>query len=265
MEINYTGDENMFREIKIAYLNADDILQNKNGVRKEYDPKELEALAGSIKSCGILNPVTVRKCGKKYMLIAGERRIRAARLAGLNKIPAVVYGNIKEDTADLCAICENLQRKNISYIDEGEAYKRIIMKRGMSIKELAGKLGEDEKTTADKVRIASFSEDIKNNIKEKNLTPEQAKLLLMLETDEEREEALSCEDSAKLKTVVLDMIHEKTKPKSETIRKQIVKNAKVYENTINAAVKMIKKAGNNATETHTETDEYIEYTIKIAK
>ena len=61
------------------------------------------------------------------------------------------------------------------------------------------------------------------------------------------------------------MIHEKTKPKSETIRKQIVKNAKVYENTINAAVKMIKKAGNNATETHTETDEYIEYTIKIAK
>lgn len=255
----------MFREIKIAYLNADDILQNKNRPRKDYDPEDLEALAGSIKSCGILNPVTVRKCGKKYMLIAGERRIRAAKLAGLNKIPAVVYGKIKEDTADICAICENSQRKNISYIDEGEALKRLIMKRGMSIKELAAKLGENEKTAADKVRMASFSQEVKDRIKEMTLTFEQAKLLLMLETDEERTEVLSCAEAGKLKSAVLDIIHEKTKPKSETIRKQVVKNSKVYENTINAAVKMIKKAGNNATETHTETEDYIEYRIKIAK
>lgn len=255
----------MFSEIKIIYLNPDSILQNKNRPRKDYDPADIEALADSIKSCGILNPVTVRKCGKKYVLIAGERRIRAAKLVGLKKIPAVVYGKIKEDTADICSICENLQRKSVSYIDEGEAFKRLIMKRGISIKELAAKVGESEKETADKVRIASFSDEIKDRIKEMNLNADRAKLLLMLETDDERLEALSCASTENLKDYVLDMIHEKTKSKSQTVRKQIVKNAKVYENTINAAVKMIRKAGNNAVEMHKETADYIEYTIKIAK
>lgn len=255
----------MFREIKIMYLDADDILQNKNRPRKEYDPEDIAALAASVKSCGILNPVTVRKCGKKYILIAGERRVRAARLAGIDKIPAIVYGKIKEDTADICAICENLQRKSVSYIDEGEALSRLIMKRGMSIRELAERLGENEKDTADKIRIASFSEEVKERIKEMNLNIEQAKLLLMLETDEERISALIYGENAGMKNTVLDMIHEKTKPKASAVRKQIVKNAKVYENTINTAVKMIIKAGNNATETHRETADYVEYTIKIAK
>lgn len=255
----------MFREIKIAYLNEEDILQNKNRPRKEYDPKDLESLAGSIKSCGMLNPVTVRKYGKKYMLIAGERRIRAAKLAGLKKIPAIVYGNIKEDTADICAICENLQRKSISYIDEGEALGRLIMKRGISIKELAVKIGETETETADKVRIAAFSETIKDRLKKLNIPADSAKPLLMLETDEERMAALDCFGTDRIENAVLNIIHEKSKSKSETVRKQIVKNSKVYENTISAAVKMIKKAGNNATETHFETEDYIEYTIKIAK
>lgn len=255
----------MFREIKIVYLEPDSILQNKNQPRKDYDPADTEALAKSIKSCGMLNPVTVRKYGKKYMLIAGERRIRAAKLAGLNKIPAIVYANIKEDTADICSICENLQRKSISYIDEGDALRRLIIKRGISIKELAAKLGESEKETADKVRMASFSDEIKSRIKDMDLSEERAKLLLMLETDDERADALAASDTTDLKNAVLNIIHEKTNPKSETVYKQIVKNSKVYENTINAAVKMIKKAGNNATETHRETAEYIEYTIKIAK
>lgn len=253
----------MFRAMKIVYLKTDDIKQSRSKTREVYDPAELYELSKSIKTCGILNPVTVRKCGKEYILIAGERRIRAAKLAGIEKIPAIVYSKIKDETADLCTVSENLQRKDISYFEEGRAFEKLVSGSGDSIFAIAEKLGKSPVEISDKIKLSACTKEIKDKIRELKLPYEQAKLILMLENDEERKKALSCRSGEKLKETVLKIIHDRTG--IDPIRKQIVKSARVYENTISAAVKMIRQAGNNASETHRETDEYIEYTIKIAK
>lgn len=128
-------------ENKVVYLRLDDILPNRFQPRENFDEADLEELANSIKEHGVIQPIIVRQVGDKYELIAGERRTKASALAGLTTIPAIIRNMDDKESAKI-SLLENLQRKNLSAIEEARTYKRIKELDNMTQEELAKTLGK---------------------------------------------------------------------------------------------------------------------------
>lgn len=170
---------------KVAHIPVDRIRANPNQPRKRFDREKIESLAASIRSDGILQPVVVRKNESGYELIMGERRLQAARLAGVPTVPAVVRTAADMDTLRL-ALVENLQREDLNPIEIAEGYRALADKFGLSQQELAAMVGKDRSSVANTLRLLGLPEEIREMIMSGDLSEGHARALLALPTRAEQ-------------------------------------------------------------------------------
>ena len=164
-------------ENKIVYLRLDDILPNRFQPREVCDEEGLEELADSIKEHGVIQPIIVRQVGNKYELIAGERRSKASALAGLTTIPAIIKNMDDKESAKV-SLLENLQRKNLSAIEEARTYKRILELDNMTQEDLAKTMGKSQPMVANKLRLLALPEEVQDALIKNQISERHARSLL---------------------------------------------------------------------------------------
>lgn len=262
------SSENKKTENKILLIPQGDILPNPNQPRRRFDYDELEGLAQSIRANGILQPLLVRQLDDgKYELVAGERRLRAARLIGLTKLPCIV-NEISESESAVFAVIENLQRSNLDYFEEAEAIALLMSDYRLSQEELCRKLGKAQSTISNKLRLLKLSEEMRYRISRAGLTERHARTLLSLTDEVQRARALSIIIDRHLTVSESESLVEQMLRKNEAPKRQILKGFKdirIFINTLNNAVDTIRRAGIDADSIKTETDEYVEYIVRIPK
>lgn len=248
--------------------------------RKEFSHNSLKELSQSIKSYGVLQPINVRKIGEgSYELVAGERRLRASKIAGLKEIPSIVV-DFKENETAIIALMENLQREDLNFIEEANGYSNLIKDHGLTQKEIAERIGKSQSTIANKLRILNLSKDVQTQLLENGLSERHGRALLKLPTDEMRDEVTRevVENGLNVKqteeiidTILKELIEEEkkkeNKPKKKE-KKQSVKsliNTKIYLNTIKKAYKAIKDTGINVDYEEIDKDDVVEVIVTIPK
>lgn len=258
-------------ENKISDIPIIKIRPNKAQPRKTFNEEELRTLSQSIEENGILQPLTVRKVtASEFELVAGERRLRASVMAGLRKVPCVVIKCSDKESA-IFALLENLQRCDLTMFEEARGISRLIRRYGLTQDEAAVKLGKTQSTIANKLRLLKLTYEEQEWILNAGLSERHARTLLRLTDEGVRREALSKIISENLnvsqsETLVSTIIS--TNPKSakkQGISKAVIKDVRIFVNTINKAIDTMRLAGIDAQSDKTDTDNFIEYTIRIPK
>lgn len=165
-----------------------DIEPNPRQPRQDFDAAALEELAQSIRENGVITPITLRKTGDTYQIIAGERRWRASRMAGLHEIPAIVL-DVDEQTGYALALIENLQREDLNPMEEAEGYRRLIQELGLTQEQAAQRVGVSRPAVANALRLLNLPVSVSALLREKKLSAGHARALLPLETPERMEQA----------------------------------------------------------------------------
>ena len=249
---------------QVVELPASAIAANPSQPRVIFDDYELNQLAVSIRQNGILQPLTVRRKDQlTYELIAGERRLRAARLINLDYVPCIIVDTDGENSAVL-AILENIQRSDLNYMEEAFAIKNLIEYYGMTQENAAAKLGVAQSTIANKLRLLKLSDEEKAAVLRYHLTERQARALLKL-PDGTRLAAIEKIAAAQMNTVQTDKFIEETinsKPKQKK-HSWAFRAVSLYVNTINHTIDSMKQAGIKCETSRNKTDDFIEYFVKI--
>ena len=174
-----------FLSTRVQYISTTRIRPNPQQPRRSFPEDALAELAESIRCYGILQPLTVRRAGGDFELIAGERRLRAARLAGLREVPCLIARVGEEDSA-LLALIENLQRRDLDYWEEADALARLIRRYDLTQEQAAEKLGKSQSTVANKLRLLRLPEPVRAAAQKYALTERHARALLRLPDGEEQ-------------------------------------------------------------------------------
>lgn len=164
---------------EFQYLSLDDIDPNPDQPRRTFKAQELQELADTIQSVGVIEPIIVRRKGERFLIISGERRWRASRLVGYKKIPALVK-DVDDVRAAEFAIIENIQREDLSPVEEARAYESLMTLTGDKAGDLAKKVGKDRTTIANLLRLLKLPEDVLKLVEEKQISAGQARPLLSL-------------------------------------------------------------------------------------
>lgn len=253
---------------QIILVPQEEIYPNPNQPRKRFDFDELEGLAQSIRQNGIIQPIAVRINGKgEYELISGERRLRASRLVGITQIPCIIMEATDEKSA-LFALLENIQRSDLGFFEEAQAIEKLIVDFGMSRDEVCKKLGKAAPTVSNKLRLLRLPEEIRLKIVQENLTERHARALLKLTSVSQMERAMSIIAERRLNVaesekLILQIMTNDSRRRQPPVK--LFKDVRIFVNTLNHAVDTMRKAGIEADSAKSETDEYIEYIVRIPK
>lgn len=244
------------------------IAPNPNQPRRYFDSASMEDLKNSILEYGLIQPITVRRKSGEYELIAGERRFRAAQMAGLEEIPAVII-EADNDKSAILALLENLQREDLSFFEIAESYKALIRDQGLTQTELASKVGKSQASVANKMRLLRLAPLVKKLIRDYDLSERHARALLLAGDEEKQLEAVKivCRDNLNVtqtEELIRSMNAQKTKPIDE-LRVTTAKDVKVFKNTVKRAINMMQKSGIDAQLEENSFDWGTEYIIKIKK
>ena len=234
----------------------------------------MKSLSQSIAQNGILQPLIVRRINTtEYELIAGERRLRAAVMAGISKVPCIILKCSDKESA-VYALIENIQRRDLSMFEQARGIARLIRKYGLTQEQAAIRLGKKQSTIANKLRLLRLTFEEQEWISSAGLSERHARALLRIDDESLRREALSrvITDNmnvSQTEVFVTDVLMRNscdTKQKQEKPeRKIVVKDVRIFVNTINKAVDTMRLSGIKAISQRNETDDYIEYTVKIPK
>lgn len=267
MRLNFlVKGENKISEIPIIKIRP-----NKAQPRKVFNEDELSALSRSIAENGILQPLTVRKASQsEFELIAGERRLRAAILAGMKRVPCIIVKCSDKESA-VYALLENLQRADLGIFEEARGISRLIRRYGLTQEQAAEKLGKTQSTIANKLRLLKLSGEEQEWIENAGLTERHARALLRIDDEDIRREVLSKIISDNLnvsQTEALVGIYKHNNPKTEKNRgrsKAVIKDIRIFLNSINRAIDTMRLSGIDAQSVKTDSENFIEYTIRIPK
>lgn len=259
----------------IVYLSTEDIVPNPVQPRKLFDDEGLEELSRSIKDYGILNPLSVRLRGSRYELVAGERRLRAARLAGLKEVPCILLDVNMED-ASLIALVENLQRRDLDFIEEANGINQLIRMFGMSQEEAARRIGKSQSAVANKLRLLRLPQDVLEGLRQNGLTERHGRALLRLPDRESQRAALLYIIDNGLTVAATDAYidallqtpeapEEPEVPKAEGRRTFVLKDVRVFLNTLSRSIDLMKQGGIDAGVRREETEDQLILTISIPK
>ena len=253
---------------QILLVEQENIARNPNQPRMRFDYDELSSLAESIKHNGLLQPLTVRP-GEEgtFELIAGERRLIAARMVGLARIPCIVM-NVDDEKSAVFSLIENIQRQNIGFFEEAAAIERLINIFGLSREDISKRLGKAPSTIANKLRLLSLNPSARDKIIKSGLTERHARALLRLEDEKLQARALSIMADKRLTVAESEQLINRMlgrKPINRKLPVQSVRDVRLFVNTLNHAVDTIRKAGIEADSVKSETEEYIEYVVRIPK
>ncbi len=254
------------KEPKYKFIDIHKIEANGHQPRTHFENEKIQELAVSIQQNGLLQPIVVRPYHGKYQIVVGERRYRACLLAGIEEVPCLVQNYDEQQTAT-AAIVENIQRENLSAIEEALAYHQILDTQNITQEELAQKVGKKQSTIANKLRLLQLPMTVQEAVRRKDITERHARALLKLDTTAKQnnmlreimDKGLNVEQTEeKIKKKI-----EPKKPKPKT--KSISQNLKIAMNTLDQAAMMVQQAGVETTVDISETDEEVVYVIKMKK
>jgi ParB family chromosome partitioning protein len=263
------GREKSQMRQKILELNIDAIHPNPSQPRKFFGEEELRSLAESIQRNGLIQPIVVRRTLKGYELVAGERRLRACKMAGLWVIPAVL-SEYSENESAVMALIENLQRSNLNLFEEAEGIRRLMQKANLTQEECAQRLGKSQSSVANKLRLLNLSIDLREQIISAGLTERHARAVLRL-PEKSRQKTLDSILSQKLNVqqteqMVDKLLNPNKKQKSSAPRRLlIIKDVRIFGNTIDHAVKTLQSAGVQAEASCSKKEDCLEWVIRITQ
>ena len=245
------------------------IFLNPEQPRKIFREEELTQLASSIRDYGVLQPILVKPTAEgSFMVIAGERRYRAACQAGLFTIPAIVR-SMEEEEAALVALVENVQRENLGYLEEARAYKKLMDDFGLTQSEIAQKVGKQQSTISNKIRILSLPDDIQEVLTEHRLTERHARALLRVQGENDRRKVIARVIKNNLNVKQTEKLVDDLLSGQEELRRKKNKvnyiSYKIYVNTIRKAFSQIKEMEENAIFTQEDKGDVLELKITIPK
>ena len=252
---------------RVVQIDVADIVPNPHQPRTEFENGDIFSLAESIRQNGILQPLTVRRADDHYEIIAGERRLRAAKLVQLQSVPCIIM-NVSERNSAILALVENIQRQNLSFFDEAAAIEKHINYYGMTQEDAAIKLGKAQSTIANKLRLLKLSDQERLVITRYNLTERHARALLKLGSPEDRLLIINRVVKGKLNVekteqIIEEYIAKNGEKESYRKRSKVFADVRLFVNSINKAVETMKAAGISADSCKIQYDDFVEYRVRI--
>lgn len=252
---------------KVIEIDMDRIYTNPNQPRRRFDEKELSDLASSIKCNGLIQPIIVRRLDIGYELIAGERRLRAAKLCGMNEIACIVVDTTERGSA-MMSLVENMQRKDLNFFEEAEAINQMVKTFGLTQEDVAARLGKSQSSIANKLRLLKLSLTERKLIVEYGLTERHARALLKIDSNELRLSVIGEIFDKKLNVDNTERLIDSVLKKDKEMRRiakcrGAFKDVRIFVNTINHAIEVMQAAGIKAEVKRTKEKEYTEYVVRI--
>lgn len=264
----FTRSRGLFESTRVLFLSIYDIAPNPGQPRARFSQESLQELADSIRAHGILQPLSVRRLStNQYELISGERRLRAAEMAGLDHVPCILV-KASDLESSLLALVENLQRRDLDFVEEATALQKLIFTYHLSQEEAARRVGKSQSAVANKLRLLKLDKVLLDEMLAHQLSERHARALLRLPV-ELREEALHfiIQEGltvAKTEAYIDTLLAPKpSKPKKKPLVH--IKDIRLFLNTINRSLGIINRAGVGASCGKEETDDEIVLTITIPK
>lgn len=255
---------------EVVKLPIDKISANKFQPRTVFDKEKIEELARTIHMHGVIQPIVVRMTDEEdtYEIIAGERRFRAMSSLGWKEVPAIIRNMSDKETASI-ALIENLQREELTAIEEANAYQNLLEIQGITQEALAQRLGKSQSTVANKLRLLKLPEEIQQALLDRQITERHARVLLQLKDpamqkkmfDETIEQNLNVKQLELKVEKLLSVEPKKAKPR----RKAFSRDVRIAVNTIKESLNMVSKSGIDVSTEEEEHEEYYQITVKIPK
>ena len=258
-----------FLSSRVRYIPINDIRPNPQQPRRRFDEGGLRELSESIAAYGILQPLTVRAQNGGYELVAGERRWRAARMAGLRQVPCLL-ARVDEEDAALLALIENLQRRDLDYMEEASAIARLLRRYGLSQQQAAEKLGRSQSAVANKLRLLRLEEPVVDALRRYGLTERHARALLRLEDGEQRLAAAEHMGKRGMNVAAAEAYIEQLIARSQTTPPKrrstyVIKDVRLFLNSVERGIRLMRGAGVGAKVARQDTEEEICLTVRIPK
>ncbi|MCI7095796.1 MAG: ParB/RepB/Spo0J family partition protein [Clostridiales bacterium] len=247
---------------RVMFLPARAIRPNPAQPRKFFQEEALAELADSIRQHGILQPLSVRRVGTGYELIAGERRLRAAQLAGLNEIPCIVM-TMDDRESGMAAMVENLQRQDLDYVEEAQGISRLMENWSMSQEQAAKLLGKSQSAIANKLRILRHSPQVLRALREAGLTERHARALLKLRTEEEKLGAIAVISQQAMSVTRAERYIQELLANREDSPRRV--NVGFFLTNLSQSLARMQRSGIRAVSERRETEDQIVLTITIPK
>ncbi len=269
IETVFHGDDNKISQ-NVLELSPEQIIPNPFQPRKTFHLESLQELADSIKEFGIIQPLLVRQINNQYELIAGERRLRASKLAKLQSIPVIVKELDDKEMAEL-AMIENLQREDLHFLEEAEGFQQLISHFGLTQENMAQRVGKNQSTIANKLRLLKLSSKVRVVLREQNLTERHARALLKVEDEAQQIEVLSAVIENKMNVRETEdyienysrEITKKKAPKQNVVK--VIRDVRIFLNSINKVVSEMKKSGLKIKMKQEQDDDFISIELRIPK
>jgi len=258
----------------VHQIKVNDIVPNRFQPRKVFNHDSLDELAASIQEYGVIQPLIVRQMPNGFELVAGERRLRASKIAGLSQVPVIVKEFTDKEVAEL-AMIENLQREDLHFLEEAEGFQQLITSFAFTQEELAKRMGKKQSTIANKLRLLKLVPEVRAVVATEKLTERHARSLLKIEEPRLqmevleiiREKHLNVRETEELIEEFLEdiakQIEEKNKPKRSVVK--VIRDVRIFINTINNVVGEMKKTGLKIKVKQEQDEEYIHINLRIPK
>lgn len=260
---------------QVLQVNIGDIKPNPYQPRKTFTEERIHELCESIKEVGIIQPLVVRKMGNGYELVAGERRLRAAKAAGLLAVPVVVKQYTDQEVAQ-ATLVENIQREDLNVLEEAKAYDQLLVDFRLTQEELAKRMGFSQSTIANKRRLLKLSDEVQELLLAGKLNERQARALLRLDSHDAQiviarqvvEEDLTVkqvEDAVERFLNGESMEDAVAAASTKPIRKLLVRDVRIFVNSVRQAIHLMKQSGVPAQVQENDSDDFFEVVVRIPK
>lgn len=249
----------------LTWLKLSDVCTGPFQPRQDFDEAGIAELAESIRRYGLLSPLVVRRnASGGYELIAGERRLRALRRLGRTHADAIVTPAFDLEAA-LIALAENIEREQLHFFEEAEAYRRLIREHGLSQEELSRRLGRSVPAISNKMRLMQLGEDVRRSIRENGLSERHARELLRLSDPEDRRKALAQAISARMSVRALENLVDRLLEGKKKKPRAKISDSRLYVNAVLSTVKKLNAAGVAAVSRIVETEDAIEVIVRLPR
>ena len=253
---------------RVMFLPVDAIAPNPYQPRQTFAREELDELAQSIRALGVLQPLTVRKGEGGWELVAGERRLRAARLAGLDRVPCLSV-RVDGQTTSLLALVENVQRTDLDFWEEALALRRLLDTFHLSQEEAARRVGKSQSAVANKLRLLKLPPEVLSRLRDGGFTERHARALLRLEDPHTLQQAVDKIVEGQLTVAQTEaLVEELCSPPGKKLRKKplyVLKDVRLFLNTLNRSMDLMRSAGVNAQCRREDREDSILLTISIPR
>ena len=263
--------EEKYEKLTVQSIEIDKIRPNPYQPRVTFDNAALKELTASIAEHGVLQPITVRRLGNSYELIAGERRLRASQQAGFSTIPAIIV-EASDEKSSVLAMIENIQRQNLNYFEEAQGYQNLAEDYNLRQEEIARMMGKSQSAVANKLRLLKLPLAVRRALIENDLSERHARALLRLPEDEAREkllkriikENLTVKRTEELVEAILQSEEKKPEePEDKQRIRRYIKDIRLFTNTVQKAAQLMKDAGVPVEVTEDKNNEFYEMIIRI--